>query len=320
MNEVFPIFVGSGRSGTTLFRNIFDSHPELAMTHEAHFVLPMALERRRLETSSGVDAERFVARLYANSNFVRQGLPEPAVRAALNAAAPATFADAVRAVFATYAAQRGKRLYGDKTPGYVTHLRLLGGLFPEARFVHIIRDGRDVAMAYLDRDEWGPSTMADAALYWKSRVGRGREAGRQLGPARYHEVRYEDMVDVPETVTRELCTFLGLDFHPEMLEFHRRGEEFAAATPHPEAFRGLAQPITKGMRDWRTQMAPDDVALVEAIAGDLLSDLGYDVTGTAGRRRLRAKALAAGGAWQVKRVAARLPPMLRRVRERLDRS
>lgn len=319
LNPVFPMFVGSGRSGTTLFRNIFDSHPDLAMTHEAHFVLPMALQRRRLETASGIDIERFVARLYANPNFVRQGLEEPAVRAALDAASPATFADAVRTVFAAYAAQHGKRLYGDKTPGYVTHMGLLGELFPEARFVHIIRDGRDVAMAYLDREEWGPSTMADAALYWRSRVGRGRDAGRRLGPDRYREVRYEDMVDDPEAVTRELCEFLGLDFHPVMLEFHRRGTEFAAGTPHPDAFRGLAQPVTKGMRDWRTQMAPDDVALVEAIAGDLLSDLGYDVTGTAAGARLRAKATAAAAGWQAKRLAARLQPVLRKARKRLGR-
>jgi hypothetical protein len=317
MNPVFPMFVGSGRSGTTLFRNVFDSHPDLAMTHEAHFVLPMTLERRRFETPNGIEVERFVAQLYANPNFVRQGLPEPTVRVALSAATPTSFADAVRTVFAAYAAQHGKRLYGDKTPGYVTNLRLLGEVFPEARFVHIIRDGRDVAMAYLDRSEWGPSTMADAALYWKSRVGRGRDAGRRLGSTRYREVRYEDMVDDPESVTRDLCTFLGLDFHPEMLEFHRRGEEFAAATPHPDAFRGLAQPITKGMRDWRTQMGPDDVALVEAIAGDLLSDLGYDVTGTASGGRIRTQALAAGAVWQVKRVTARLQPAVRRVRKRL---
>lgn len=320
VNPVFPMFVGSGRSGTTLFRNIFDAHPDLAMTHEAHFVLPMALQRRRLITPSGFDSGRFLTRLYANPNFVRQGLPEPVVRAALEAGAPVTFADAVRIVFATYAAERGKRRYGDKTPGYVTHLGLLGELFPEARFVHIIRDGRDVAMAYLDRAEWGPSTMADAALYWRSRVGRGRSAGRRLGPSRYREVRYEDLVDDPEAVTRELCAFLDLDFRPQMLEFHRRGEDFAASTPHPEAFRGLSQPVTKGMRDWRLQMTPSDVALVEAIAGDLLADLGYDVTGTGGGGRLRATALVANAAWQVKRGAARLQPDVRRLRRRLRSS
>jgi len=313
---VFPMFVGSGRSGTTLFRNIFDSHPDLAMTHEAHFVLPMALRKRRYERHGGLDVERFVTDLYANSNFVRQGLDEAAVRAGLAATAPATFADAVRTVFAAYATAHGKPCYGDKTPGYVTHLGLLGVLFPEARFVHIIRDGRDVAMAYLDRSEWGPSTMADAALYWRSRVSRGRATGRQLGAARYREVRYEDLVDDPEAVTRSLCRFLDLGFEPAMLEFHQRGRDFAAATPHPDAFRGLAQPVTKGMRNWRTQMAPDDVALVETIAGDLLADLGYEVTGAGEGFGGRIAVMGAEVAWTGKRLTSRLQPLIRRVRRR----
>ncbi len=311
--QVFPIFVGSGRSGTTLFRNVFDSHSDLAMTHEAHFVAPLARRRKVYETPAGLDAEALVADLYDNPNFVRQGLDRTAVCSALDSSGAATYADAVRTVFALYAEEHGKSRYGDKTPGYVVQLELLGRLFPEARFVHIIRDGRDVAMAYLDRDEWGPSSLADAAHYWKSRVGRGRRAGKELGPARYREVRYEDMVDDPETVTRELCDFLGLEFESEMLDFHRRGSDFAAGTKHPEAFRNLSKPITKGMRDWRSQMARDDVALFEAIAGDLLADCGYEVTGTGRGFGLRARALWASTAWQAKRIGARLGPLMSKV-------
>ncbi len=112
-------------------------------------------------------------------------------------------------------------------------------------------------MAYLDRDEWGPSTLAETALYWRSRVGRGRRAGAALGPQRYREVRYEDMVEDPEGTTRVLCDFVGIDFRPEMLDYHQRGAAFIASSATPEAFSGLAKPITRGMRDWRTQMDPE---------------------------------------------------------------
>ncbi len=319
MNSIFPFFVGSGRSGTTLFRNVFDAHPELAMTHEAHFVLPMALRRSRYERAGGLDVGAFVADLYSNSNFVRQGLEKYAVLAWLDDVTPQTYADAVRTVFQLYAARQGKTLYGDKTPGYVTHLGVLAEQFPEARFVHIIRDARDVALAYLDREEWGPSTMADAALYWTSRVARGRAAGSALGPARYREVRYEDMVEDPETTTRVLCEFLGLPFRAQMLEFHRYGADFAEATAHPDAFRGLAQPITKGMRDWRTQMSPDDVILVEAITGHLLRDLGYEVTGATASAAVQARVAWSRTAWQAKRAAARIGPVGRRVRKLVRR-
>jgi hypothetical protein len=319
MPPVFPLLVGSGRSGTTLFRNVLDTHPEMAMTHEAHFVAPMAVRRRRYEHGSGFDTAAFLGDLYANPNFARQGVARDALAADLAATPPTGYAEAVRAVFARYAADHGKPRYGDKTPGYVSHIPLLADLFPEARFVHIVRDGRDVAMSYLDRSEWGPATLSEAAHYWRDRVGRGRAAGRTLGPERYREVRYEDMVDDPETTTRTLCEFLDLDFRPELLRFHERGHEFIASSATPEAFSGLAKPVTRGMRNWRTEMARDDVVFFEAVAGDLLSDLGYERVTMRPSAAMQARATAGRLAWQAKRVAAKLRPTIRRLR-RLGRS
>lgn len=304
-DPVFPMFVGCGRSGTTLFRNIFDSHPDLAMTHEAHFIAPMGARRERYTNrEGGLDIDVFVADLFADSNFRRQGLEEGLVRRSLEEANAPGFAEAVRVVFGLYAAAQGKPLYGDKTPGSVTHIELLGSLFPEARFVHIIRDGRAVALSYLERPEWGPKTMAEAAQHWKSRVTRGRRGGEALGRSRYREVKYEDMVADPERVTRELCEFLGLGYAPDMLDYHRRGAEFIAETKDPEAFKNLAKPVTKDLRDWRDQMSAADAALFEAIAGDLLVDLGYEVQDSGNTVRARTQALVSAAAWQGKRAMA----------------
>lgn len=317
--DVFPFFVGSGRSGTTLFRNVFDAHPQLAVMHEGHFIGAMARVRRRYESSDGVDTGVFLRDLFNNDNFQRQGLTRPAVEEALAADPPQRLSDAIRVVLQAYADAHGKPYFGDKTPGYVAQIGELAAMFPDAKFVHIIRDGRDVAMSYLERDEWGPATMAEAALYWRSRVGRGRRAGSKLGAGRYREVRYEDMVENPERTTTELCRFLGLQYDAAMMEYHHRGREFAASTKHPAAFSGLAKPVTKGMRDWRTEMDPDDVALFETIAGDLLAELDYDVTGIGGDPKLRTRALAARAQWETKRTAARVSPLVRRMRRKLTR-
>ncbi len=313
-SPVFPLFIGSGRSGTTLLRNIFDSHPELAVTHEAHFVAPMAQRRSRYEDQGRLDRSAFVADLYKNKNFVRQGLDRADVETRLAAHPVRGFADAVRAVFALYAEREGKRLYGDKTPGYVNHIGLIAGLFPEVRFVHIIRDGRNVALGYLDRPEWGPSTVAEAALYWRSRVMRGRTAGARLGARRYHEVRYEALVDDPEGTTRDVCQFLGLDFHDAMLRFHERGEDFIATSNTPEAFGGLAMPVTKGMRNWHLQMSEGDVELFESIAGRLLGSLGYETRTEGVAPSVKVKAALAGLGWQVKRLEAKTQPLVDKVR------
>jgi len=301
---VFPQFVGCGRSGTTLLRNMFDAHSALAMTHESHFIGPLAKVRSRYESEAGFDHDAFVSDLFMDANFVRQGLDDEEVRSALDEVAPTTYAGAVRAVFATYAAKDGKELYGDKTPGSVTQIELLAQLFPEAKFVHIIRDGRAVALSYLDRPEWGPETMAEAANHWKNRVRRGRAGGRAIGADRYMEVRYEDVVAAPESVARRVCDFLGLEFEEGMLRYHEQSKEFIASTKDPAAFKNLARPITAGLRTWEEEISHGDRKLFEAIAGDTLDELGYPVSGASPTIGTKARVVIAAGSWQWKRLVA----------------
>lgn len=313
-DPVFPHFVGCGRSGTTLLRNIFNSHSRLAMTHESHFIGPLAKSRSRYETEDGFDRESFVADLFNDPNFVRQDLELGAVRSALDKSQPETYSEAVRAVFAAYAERDGKKLYGDKTPGSVTQIELLAELFPEAKFVHIIRDGRAVALSYLERPEWGPETMAEAANHWKNRVRRGRAAGRAIGSDRYIEVRYEDVVTDPEAVARKVCDFLGLAFEDGMLQSHENSKDFIASTKDPEAFKNLSRPITAGLRAWEDEISRSDQKLFEAIAGDLLQELGYPVVGASAGLGTRARVVVAGISWQWKRLVAFVSSRLKRSR------
>lgn len=284
------------------------------MTHESHFIGPLAKNRSRYENAAGFDSDAFVADLFNDPNFVRQGLDLGAVRSALDKAGAETYSEAVRAVFAAYAAKDGKELYGDKTPGSVTQIELLAGLFPEAKFVHIIRDGRAVALSYLERPEWGPETMAEAANHWKNRVRRGRAAGRAIGPDRYLEVRYEDVVADPETVARKVCDFLGLDFEDGMLRYHEKSKDFIASTKDPEAFKNLSRPITADLRDWEDEISRNDQNLFEAIAGDLLQELGYPVSGASPSLRTRARVVVSGVTWQWKRLVAFASARLKRSR------
>jgi len=317
-DPVFPQFVGCGRSGTTLLRNMFDAHSTLAMTHESHFIGPLAKVRSRYEGEAGFDNDAFVADLFSDANFVRQGLEVEDVRLALDKAGAKSYAGAVRAVFAAYAAKDGKKLYGDKTPGSVTQIELLADLFPEAKFVHIIRDGRAVALSYLERPEWGPETMAEAANHWKNRVRRGRAAGRAIGADRYLEVRYEHVVADPETVARSVCDFLGLEFEEGMLRYHEKSKEFIASTKDPEAFKNLSRPITAGLRAWEDEILPGDQRLFEAVAGDLLEELGYPVSGAAPSIGTRARVLVAAVSWQLKRLVSFLSARTKRSGRSVD--
>jgi hypothetical protein len=243
---IFPFVVGCSRSGTTLLRAFLDAHPLLAVPSESHFAL-------------APDSRTVRRALRREPWFALWGIAAPDLRGLGGA-------DAVRALFAAYAAAHGKPRYADKTPHYVSHLPALADRFPEARFVHVVRDGRDVALSLLEVP-WGPDDVEGAALHWRRRVLEGRDSG--LGAERYREVRYEALVADPEPELRALVAWLELPYDPTMLE--RR----PLAVPYPEHHRRLALAPTPGLRDWRRDMSAADAARFEAVAGDALAELGY---------------------------------------------
>lgn len=253
---------------------IFDSHPDLAVAHEPRFLATMAPHPERYEFAGGIDADRFLDDIYAVSNFRRLGLSRDELRAALETELPAGLADAVRVVFALYARSRGKTMYGDKTPLYVSFIEPIASLLPETRFVHLIRDGRDTVLAYLERDK-GPADVAEGAFHWRLRVSRGHTSGSRLGPDRYREFHYEDLIDDPEATVRAICDFLGLQYDPAMLDYQATAERFLSEAKNPGDHQHLTMAPTKGLIDWRRSMSGGDLATFEAIAGDTLESVGY---------------------------------------------
>jgi Sulfotransferase family len=308
----FVFVLGCGRSGTSVLRTVLDAHPDLAVAWEGRFVAPLGLRRARYERPEGFDTDRLLADLLAD-RAVRTNLElgEADLRAALvdPGPGPADFPDAVRRVFAHWAAARGKARYGDKFPGYVLRMDLLAGMFPEGRFVHIVRDGRDVALSSMAIE---PDDAVTLALNWRSRVTTGRDAGARLGDARYQEVRYESLVTDPEPVVEGLCDFLDLPYDPAMLAFPgREGGVPGKLTANPRHAR-LAEPLSPGTRSWRRDMDPADVAAFEAVAGDLLEECGYDRATDRPSAAARARAAWGRTRWQLTRASARLPGAARR--------
>jgi hypothetical protein len=301
----FAFVVGCGRSGTTVLRTVLDAHPRLAVAHEGRFVAPLGQRRSRYERPEGFDTDRLVADLLAD-RAVRTNLEldEDDLRAAL-VPPVAGFADATRRVFAHYAAQRGKARYGDKFPGYVLRMDLLAGLFPEGRFVHIVRDGRDVALSSRAIEgQWDDAVTL--ALNWVTRVRAGRKAGARLGPGRYHEVRYEALVAAPGETVEAVCAFLDLAYEPAMLAFAERDGAVPAKVEANPRHARLAEPLSPGTRSWRSHMERDDLAAFEAAAGDLLDELGYERAVPRPWPSARARATWGRARWQARRAWTRL--------------
>lgn len=254
---------------------MLNRHPHVVIVPESHFIPHLWQRRRRYGPGGRVErTELFLRDLISNPRFRLWGLPGELLREEMGRLGSApSFAEAVTAPFRAYARWSNKPRWGDKTPVYVEHIPLLASLFPEARFVHVLRDGRDVALSMMDLGRLHRGG-ASPALVWARRVRRGRAAGRALGRERYAELRYEQLVEDPERALRPLCRFLELPYDPVMVQ-HREGQSELIPEPIRWMHRRLDLPPTKGLRDWRKEMSDRDVRRFQAVAGRELASFGY---------------------------------------------
>jgi Sulfotransferase family len=283
-----PFIVGLGRSGTTLLRLMLDSHPALAIPPETHFA-PEVIRMCRRQRPSAEELADHLAGLRRWGDF---GIGRDEILERLRAGRSLDAATVLRAFYELYAEHQHKPRWGDKTPGYTARMRRLARTLPEARFVHLIRDGRDAA---LSRARASGKTVKPtrAAERWRQRIEEARTQGAQV--PHYIEARYEDLVRDPEGTLRRILSIAELDWDPAVLRYHERAAERLseidrdlpamgnkgrraaekrvgshAMTQHPPDPSRLAR--------WRDEMTPVDVTEFEAVAGDLLAELGYELS------------------------------------------
>ena len=266
---------------------MLDAHPELAIPPETHFV-PDADQgarqiRKQRPQADGRRADR--RSLIDNRPWADFGLDDELLRERMaeRRGRHQTPGAALRAFFELYAERQGKPRWGDKTPAYMLSIQRIGRTLPEARFIHLIRDGRDVA---LSQRRWRERAGAGTA---RSRPGRRsgsairKSASRaDRGREHYVEARYEDLVSDPEPTLRRICDALELEFEPAMLNYHERAaerlQEMAGALPRrggqgrPRGRlpHGQARADAEAARPRRSstsggaRCAPEDLAAFEA--------------------------------------------------------
>jgi Sulfotransferase family len=306
------IILGVGRSGTTLLRVMLDRNSQLAIPYETFFVPQLAHRHGRRP-----NLDEFVEDLGRLRTLYDWGIRPEDVRPRLREGM--TTSEAIAAIFETYAERQGKPRWGDKTPLYMQQLPLLERLFPDALWVHLVRDGRDAALSFLELPEgfsgktWAqPRTVSQFAARWRAEILSARRLGRHAG-GRYLELRYEDLVAEPERELRLVCDHGSLPWEADMLD-HTRVSDAANMPEH----RNLAQPPTPGLRDWRNQMSRDDALAFEQVAGDVLRSAGYELLDTSahhptphGRLEL-ARFTALSRAWNTTAAVYQRSPLWRR--------
>jgi hypothetical protein len=280
-----PIIVGAPRSGTTLLRLMLDAHPELAIPPESGFLIDAA----HLREHGGATPDDLHRLLTGSFNWPDFHVEHSQLRAELGTLEPFDVSEGIRTLYRLYARRFDKARVGDKTPSYCRHLPTIADLLPEARFIHLIRDGRAVAASV--RGLWfaAGNTMEALAADWVACVSAARADAPHC--PHYLEVRYEDLVTAPRATLREICDFVDLPYSTDMESHHHRAaarldEHEGRFIPHlnlhlTKEQRQQQQVSARSPTDpsrvhlWKTVLTGDEVARFDSVAGHLLRSLHY---------------------------------------------
>jgi hypothetical protein len=274
-----PVFVvGCPRSGTTLLYHMLLSAGGFAVYRAESNVFNLLLPRfgdlgvrrnrqrlmntwlrTRMFTVSGLDAKQIEAKILDECR---------------------DYGDFLRIVMEEVALRQNARRWADCTPEHLLYLREIEESLPGALIIHIIRDGRDVALS-IDKQRWVRAFWWDkkrslmaAALYWRWMVRRGREYGRILGP-RYMEVRYEDLVTEPRRILVEVGRFVDHD-----LDYDRILRTGIGSVSQPNTSFEFSNQEREfdPLGRWKKLLSTQDLEEVEGLIGDVLVELGYPLT------------------------------------------
>jgi hypothetical protein len=279
-----PVFViGCSRSGTTLLYHMLLSSGDFAVYRMESQILTL-LEPRFRPLEAPRNKRKMLKAWYDTRLYGRSGLLpseiEPRVMAECN-----NGGDFLRIIMEEMCRKQGVRRWAETTPEHLLYLRRIKETIPEALIIHVIRDGRDVALSWeklsqirpFPRDRKRPAMAA--GIYWEWIVSQGRQVGKTLA-GDYLEVHYEDLVREPKDVLARLEPFLEHRLDYERIEQVAIG---AVSLPNTAFKDGQQSPIGR----WKTGFSAADVNAFESLVGETLEELGYELSTTATRRRAR---------------------------------
>ncbi len=266
-----PIFIfGCERSGTTLLGSLLGSHSRCAATPESQFVADVY--RQQVARGPEFDLSYALGRIKNNFRFKLWNIDVSVGDA--ERAGVSSYEALISYLFETYAAGVGKTadVWTDHTPTNVKSAAMLNELFPDAKFVHLIRDGRAVVSS-IKSLEWGVHATRQLSQQWVTKVGYGLAAEGYLGPEKSLRISYETLTAAPEQTLRTICSFADLIYEDEMVA----GAGFSVPK-YTEKQHGLVgtPPDPARANAWMKRLSPQDIQTFEHSSRDMLTYLGYE--------------------------------------------
>jgi hypothetical protein len=275
-----PIFiVGANRSGTTLLRLILNAHSHLAIPEEVVYfgssLAGVPIERWR---NPGLSEEAYTSFVMQFLDNVCEPLGEIDREELLEQilVGRPDFRRPYQCVLEAWANRQGKARWGEKTPGNLFYVDIIHDMFPDARFIHLVRDPRAGVSSMLGTDFF-PDDVVFNALGRAKFMTEGRDLLDQSVPAAQRFLlRYEDVVEAPESTVRTLCDFLGEAFEPAMMAFHEDAGKYMKREAATDFNAAATRPVTAARRDtWRQKLPASDIAKIQAVCRKPMAEYGY---------------------------------------------
>ena len=278
-----PMFfvVGRPRSGTTLLRTLFDAHPEVTFPPECQFIINLYPKYGSTTIWNKENLESFYNELVSEWLFDTWKVNNEKLKERLMLfTGRHTYGTICKVVYLEYNSlfdKKNVKFIGDKNPGYAIYTKLLLKIFPEAKFIHILRDYRDnfVSIKNVDFELPVPSLVVQK---WKFFYKKFNKDSRSL-PGRYRVINYEKLVTNPESEFGSLCDFVGIDLDKSVFSFHQKKDEMLKH--YPEGYiktyhTSLMEKInTSKIGVWQKQLSNRQVKLMDYTIGSIAEEAGY---------------------------------------------
>jgi hypothetical protein len=285
-----PVFIlGNPRSGTSLLRLMITAHSRISIPPESGFLVwwyQKYKEWSKADSDDKTAVNRYIADLKTSKKIETWNLDYTQITDLILTTLPENYSQLSSLVYTAYSLSRNKdiSIWGDKNNYYIAHLKELAEIYPDAYYIHIIRDGRDVACSYIDLANLDSSSpykpklsteITDIAEEWSKNNLLINSFLNQVSSVKGLVVKYEDLIENPANCLRSVCSFLSLPYEEAMMHFYETEKEPKEFTDWKK--KTLAKPDPSNKNKYMNLLSQEDIRLFNKIATNTLSLYGYSI-------------------------------------------
>jgi len=284
-----PFFIlGNPRSGTTLFRLMLNSHADIVVPPESGFLQWWHSKYKnigRKNLSDTIFVSKMIEDILSSKKIEDWKLSADNLVKEIINQKPLNYGELCTIVYQQYGQIKGKKdfIIGDKNNYYINHLDVLDSIYPKTKYIHLIRDGRDVACSYLELNKLETSSaykpsfaqgINAIAKEWKDNVNKIEFF---LKTKNSIKIKYEDLILNTEEILRIVCQFLKVEYRSSMLDYYH-DIYFDEPSSTIDWKQKTRQEIDKtNINKYMKKLSSEDLKVFTSITGELLKENGYDI-------------------------------------------